>query len=221
MKRPAMPLSVRPALPSIRLAQEKDAATIAEIYRPSVEAAAVSFETEAPDAQEIKKRLAHTMPHHPWLVCEVGSLAEQAARQVVGYAYASRHHERAAYRWSVNVSVYIDERCGRAGVGRGLYTSLFAILAAQGYINAYAGITLPNPGSVGLHEALGFQRFAVYGKTGYKFGAWHDVGWWQRRLAEHPAAPEDPIDLPTLARRAEWPSLLDRGVACIRADAAC
>jgi L-amino acid N-acyltransferase YncA len=217
----AVPRADARTLPSIRLAEEKDAPAIAEIYRPSVEAAVISFETDAPDAQEMRNRLAHTMPRHPWLVCEVGSSRELAASQVAGYAYASRHHERAAYRWSVNVSVYIDERCRRAGVGRALYTSLFAILAAQGYINAYAGITLPNPASVGLHEALGFQPLAVYRKVGYKRGAWHDVGWWQRPLATRPGIPNDPIDIPTLMRRADWRSLLESGLSCIRADAAC
>lgn len=200
---------------SIRLAQDDDAPAIAEIYRPSVESAAISFEVEPPDAQEMKRRLGHTMPQHPWLVCELqpGSVA--------GYAYASKHQERSAYRWSVSVSVYIDARCRRAGVGRGLYTSLLAVLTAQGYINAYAGITLPNPGSVGLHEAVGFERLVVYSKVGYKFGAWHDVGWWQRTLAAHAASPAAPIDVPTLATRAQWPSLLNAGLSCIRADAAC
>lgn len=208
--------------PSIRFAREDDAAAIAEIYGPSVQAAAISFETEAPDAQEMKRRLAHTMPQHPWLVCEVAGLSTTpGARRVAGYAYASKHQERSAYRWSVNVSVYIDERCRRAGIGRGLYTSLFAILNAQGYVNAYAGITLPNPGSVGLHEAMGFEQLVVYRNVGYKFGAWHDVGWWQRPLAAPAPSPSEPIDVPTLARRAEWPSMLDAGLTCIRADAAC
>lgn len=193
----------------IRLAREDDAAAMAEIYAPSVTGAVVSFETEPPDADEMRRRLAHTMPRHPWLVYE-------AAGKVLGYAYASTHHERAAYRWSVNVSVYVDAGSRRSGVGRGLYTSLLAILMAQGYVNAYAGITLPNPGSVGLHEALGFEPLVVYRNVGYKCGAWHDVGWWERTLTAHGAAPPEPVDVTTLTRREDWPALLPAGMRCIR-----
>ena len=205
---------------TIRLAEADDAEAMAEIYRPSVTHAVISFETEPPDEAEMRRRLAHTLPQHPWLVCEVDDLSSgAAARRVVGYAYASKHHERSAYRWSVNVSVYIDERVRRAGIGRGLYTSLFAILTVQGYVNAYAGITLPNAGSVGLHEAMGFEPLVVYRKVGYKFGAWHDVGYWQRTLAVRASTPAEPMDVPAMAQRAEWPSLLDTGLVCIRADA--
>src|SRR5260221_8473267 len=108
---------------SIRLAGEADTAAIADIYRPAVDFSSISFETVPPDAEEMTRRIAHTMPQHPWLVCEM-------AGAVAGYAYASKHHERAAYRWSVNVSVYIDERSRRSGIGRALYASLFALLTA-------------------------------------------------------------------------------------------
>jgi phosphinothricin acetyltransferase len=112
---------------------------MARIYAPSVSAAVISFETDPPDAAEMQRRLASTMPQHPWLVCDVGGT-------IAGYAYASKHHERAAYRWSVNVSVYVDERCRRAVVGRGLYASLFAILSAQGYIKRLRGYHAAQPG---------------------------------------------------------------------------
>src|SRR5205823_3664575 len=105
----------------------------------------------------------------------------------------SRHSARAAYRWSVNASVYIDASQWRRGIGRGLYRSLFAILAAQGYVNAYAGITLPNPSSVGLHEAVGFTPVGVYRSVGYKFGRWHNVGWWELALRDRPADPQEVV----------------------------
>src|SRR5262245_51930139 len=111
---------------SIRLARDADAEAIAAIYRPAIVNAATSFETEPPDAGEMRRRVAHTMPQHPWLVCECRPSTSLGTGGVVGYAYASKHHERAAYRWSVNVSVYVDERCRRMGVGRGLYASLLA-----------------------------------------------------------------------------------------------
>jgi L-amino acid N-acyltransferase YncA len=198
------------AVSAIRLATEVDAAAIASIYRPIVESSAISFETEPPDEEAIRRRLDETLPAYPWLVCEIGGV-------VAGYAYASRHRDRAAYRWSVDTSVYVDESHRRSGVGRGLYTSLFTILVAQGFFNAYAGITLPNPGSVALHEALGFQPIGIYRNVGFKLSAWRDVGWWQLPLQERRDSPEVPLDLMTLQRRPHWSQLLASGLSMIRA----
>jgi phosphinothricin acetyltransferase len=197
---------------AICLADEGDAAAIADAYRTVVESTPISFETEPPDEHEMRRRIADTLSSFPWLVCEAGGVA-------VGFAYASRHRVRAAYLWSVDVSVYIAASHRGRGTGRGLYTSLFAILAAQGFFNAYAGITLPNAASVGLHEAMGFQPIGVYRNVGYKLGAWHDVGWWQRPLQPPRDAPEPPLDLATVQRRPDWNELLASGVAMIRRDA--
>ena len=143
----------------IRLASEVDIDAITEIYRPVVESTTISFETTAPDRAEMRQRLNEILIAYPWLVCEV-------AGSVAGYAYASRHRVRGAYQWSVDTSVYIDERNRRRGIGRGLYESLFAILTAQGYFNAYAGIALPNAASVALHESIGFEPIGVYRGVG-------------------------------------------------------
>src|SRR5207247_775030 len=137
----------------IRLAGDKDAAAIAAIYAPFVESDATSFETEPPSVAEIKKRIKETTVAYPWLVCVCDGV-------IAGYAYATRHRVRAAYQWCVETSVYVHSDFQRSGVARGLYTSLFAILAAQGFVNAYAGITLPNARSVALHEGLGFLPLA-------------------------------------------------------------
>ncbi len=171
--------------PHIRLAALSDAEAIATIYRPVVETTTISFETVAPDRDEMAKRLADTLVSHPWLVCDVDG-------RVTGYAYATKHRVRAAYQWSVDTSVYVDAACRRSGVGRGLYQSLFAILAAQGFVNAFAGIALPNAASVALHEAVGFEPLGVYRRVGFKLGAWHDVGWYQRLLQPRPDAPQPP-----------------------------
>ena len=169
----------------IRLASEDDAQAVAAIYAPIVRDTPISFEIEPPAGADIAQRIRTTLAQYPWLVCE-----REGA--VVGYAYASQHHVRAAYQWSVNVSVYIDERCRRTGVGRELYTALFRILVEQGYYNAYAGITLPNAGSVGLHEAMDFTPVGVYRQAGFKCDRWYDVGWWQRSLKEKTAPPALP-----------------------------
>jgi phosphinothricin acetyltransferase len=113
--------------------------------------------------------------------------------KVLGFAYASSHRARSAYQWDVDVSVYIDSDSQRHGIGRALYTALFALLRRLGYFNAYAGISLPNPASVGLHESLGFTPIGIFERTGFKFGQWHDVVWLQLRLLEDPCPTADPL----------------------------
>jgi L-amino acid N-acyltransferase YncA len=133
----------------------------------------------------------------PWLVCVDG-------RRVIGYAYASRHRERAAYRWCVDVSVYVRDGCRGAGVGRALYTSLIALLRLQGFCAAHAGITLPNEASVRLHESLGFRPVAVYPRVGFKCGAWHDVGWWQLGLQERIGEPGPVSSMDAMRQSRQW-----------------
>jgi phosphinothricin acetyltransferase len=193
----------------IRLAEASDAEAIAAIYGPVVESTAISFETIPPDRDEIVRRIAETTAAYPWLVCEVGA-------SLAGYAYATSHRVRAAYRWSVDTSVYVDGQHRRCGVGRGLYASLFRVLAAQNFFNAYAGITLPNPASVALHEAVGFRPLGVYERTGYKLGAWHDVGWWQLFLRDHPSSPDEPLKLAAVQDRPGWEALVRSGERMIR-----
>ena len=188
----------------IRLATTDDAARVAAIYAPGVERTVASFEENAPGAAEMAQRIESTLPTYPWLVHESGG-------HVVGYAYASPHHARAGYRWSVNVSVYIDDACHRRGFGRALYAALFTILRAQGFVNAYAGIAIPNPGSVGLHESMGFTSVGVYRGVGFKLGAWLDVGWWHLVLAPLPRTPEPPLLFAAMQLHADWPALLASG----------
>jgi L-amino acid N-acyltransferase YncA len=185
----------------VRVATAADAPAVAELYRPIVAETAISFETEPPDADEMRRRILDTLPVYPWLVCELGG-------RVAGYAYATRHRTRAAYQWSVDTSVYVAAGDRRAGVGRALYTSLFAILSAQGYFNVFAGIALPNPASVALHEAMGFQPIGVYLNVGYKLGAWRDVGWWQLALRDAEAPPQPPLSMEALRTHPDWNVLL-------------
>ena len=175
----------------IRSIAPGDAQAVAEIYAPFVLDSATSFETLAPDAAEIRKRIAELTPKYPWLVFE-------ADGSVLGYAYASQHRGRHAYQWSADVSVYIHESGRKQGVGRALYTALFDLLRRQGYFNAYAGITLPNPGSVRLHESMGFTNVGVYSRVGFKFGRWHDVLWLQLRLLEEPSPAAAPLPAESL-----------------------
>ena len=195
----------------IRFASGGDAEQVAAIYAPSVTDTIVSFETEAPSALEMRRRIEGTLQRFPWLVCE-------RQGRVLGYAYAGAHHSRAAYQWSVDVSAYVHEGERRAGVGRALYTSLISLLTLQGFYNAYAGISLPNPASVGLHEAMGFRPVGVYRGVGYKLGAWHDVGWWHFALRQRRADPDPPADLPSILGSAAYGVALASGLPFLRSN---
>ncbi len=196
---------------SIRLATARDAGPVAAIYAPNVTETVISFESEPPDEDEMRRRIEATLERYPWLVCE-------SRGQVLGYAYAGAHGSRAAYQWSVDVSVYVHGEAHRLGVGRALYTSLFAALDLQGFYNAYAGATLPNPASVGLHEAMGFRPVGVYRGTGYKMGAWHDVGWWHLALRERVPDPDPPADLPSVLDSEGWDAALAKGLPLLQSE---
>jgi L-amino acid N-acyltransferase YncA len=176
--RPATGIVVRAAAP-------EDAEAISGIYAPVVAATAISFEETPPAPAEITRRMMAS-PRLPWLV------AAGPAGRIAGYAYASAHRARAAYRWSADSSVYLDPEFRCRGVGRLLYEHLIGEVRELGYLSLFAGIALPNPASVGLHEALGFQPVGVFRNVGYKHGAWRDVGWWQRPLRDPPPAPDEP-----------------------------
>ena len=163
--------------PTVRHADPaRDAVACAAIYAPYVTASAASFEEQAPSAEELAERMERTVRTHPWLVLE-------DAGRVVGYAYATQHRTRAAYRWAADVAVYVDPAHQRRGAGRRLYTALLELLRVQGLRIACAGITLPNDASVALHRALGFEPVGTFRSIGWKAGAWRDVSWWQLRLA--------------------------------------
>jgi phosphinothricin acetyltransferase len=176
----------------LRFATGDDTDAIASIYAPVVEQTAISFEVVPPTPAEFATRLEETMPAYPWLVAEDGA-------RVVGYAYGHRFAPRAAYAWSVETSIYVRDGERGRGVGRVLYDALLVLLGAQGYRQAFAGIALPNPASVALHESVGFAPVGAYREVGYKFGSWHDVAWWQRPLDAVAAAPTTPIPVDALA----------------------
>ncbi len=157
----------------IRSATTADAETIQRIYAPYVLETAISFEEVPPTVDEMAARIASTRRTHPWLVAVDGA-------KVCGYAYAGAHRERAAYRFSADTTVYIAPEAQRRGIGHRLYAELLRELKRRGVHMAFAGIALPNPGSIALHESMGFAAVGVYREVGFKFGRWHDVGWWQR-----------------------------------------
>jgi L-amino acid N-acyltransferase YncA len=181
----------------LRLAEPSDAGIIAAIYEPIVRDTYISFETEPPSAEIMGERIQATQRRYPWLVAEIGN-------EVTGYAYATEHRQRAAYRWSVDVSAYVAESHRGRGIGRRLYTALISMLRAQGFRGAFAGIALPNDASVRLHEAVGFQLLGIYRDVGFKLDAWRDVGWWRLGLSSAATPPAEPITFRQLRETAAF-----------------
>lgn len=170
----------------IRVATGDDAAAMLEIYAPFILNSGITQETGIPTVEEFQKRIFSNLEERPWLVCEIDN-------QIAGYAYAGKHRDRKGYQWCTEPSVYISENFYQRGIAHALYTALFDILKLQGYVNAYAVITLPNEKSISFHKKFGFDYLTTYPKIGYKLGQWHDVGWMQYEINPHKKDPADPI----------------------------
>lgn len=171
----------------IRLARPDDAGAIADVYRPYVEGSRISFEEQAPVAAEMARRITGDLPgYHPWLV------AEEDGR-ILGFASSSPFRTRRAYRWSVEIGIYLAADASGRGLGKSLLARLTDLLERQGYVAAIGAIALPNEPSVRLHEALGFVHAGTYRGTGFKMGQWLDVGLWQKDLAPRSAQPAEPL----------------------------
>ncbi len=160
----------------IRNIQLTDAQKIIEIYNPYILDTIITFEEKPIDKFEMEQRIRHVQEQGlPWIVLELND-------EVVGYAYASAWRTRAAYRYTVESTIYLKQNIKGKGYGRQLYSALLDRLKQNGIHTAIAGISLPNEESVGLHESLGFRKIAEFREVGFKFGKWIDVGFWQLML---------------------------------------
>jgi L-amino acid N-acyltransferase YncA len=181
----------------IRIASSADAARIAEIYRPYVEKTAITFEEAAPTEEEMAAKIAKVGSAFPFIVCEEGG-------ELLGYAYATRYRERAAYRWSLEDSVYLREDAVGRGHGRALLGVLIELLRELGYVKVYAVITPPNPASAALHERFGFVPLGRFSDTAYKLGKWQAIDWSELTLRDlsslPPGPPPEPLPFPEFAR---------------------
>jgi len=180
----------------LRFALPSDAEAVLGIYAPYVRDTAVTFEYEVPDLSSYTERMERIMASYPFILCEVG-------QRVVGYAYASRHRDRAAYQWATESSVYIDPEFQGQGLGKRLYAALLEILRHQGFLIVYAVITMPNEASERLHTSVGFSEIGLHRCAGFKLGAWHDVKWYEYFLSDPPAEPQTPMAFP-LVRDKKW-----------------
>ena len=166
----------------IRFAAEADAPALLAIYAQYIETG-ITFEYELPSREEFARRIREFGGTYPYLIWEEDG-------RIVGYAYAHRQAERAAYQWNAELSVYLDRAHTGTGLGRRLYTALMALLRLQGVRTVYALVTLPNEKSEGLHRSMGFRLMGVQRSTGYKDGAWRDVAWFEKPIAPYDQNPE-------------------------------
>lgn len=178
----------------IRFAGKEDAAAILKIYETYITNTGVTFEIEVPAVDAFAARIEAVTAQFPWLVCEVDG-------EIAGYAYASKHGERAAYRWSADLSVYIDERYHRCKIATALYDAVTEILRRQGYYTVYAGVSTPNPKSEAFHTAYGFRNLGEFKNVGYKLGAWRGVAWYELPLTAYTDAPEEPLCIGALLEK--------------------
>ncbi len=167
---------------NIRLAEAADASALLAIYAPYVTDTAITFEYEIPSIEEFTRRITATLKEYPYLVAE----SEQG--ELLGYAYAHAYKERAAYNWSVEVTVYLSEKAKGQGIGKKLYQALETELSKQNILILTACITGGNTHSIQFHEKLGYQQVGVFKKIGYKFEQWHDVYWLQKTI-DQPTVP--------------------------------
>lgn len=159
----------------IRQIEEKDIEQVRKIYKKYIEETTITFEYDVPSIEVFKKRVLDICRTFPWLVYEVD-------KKVVGYAYASRYKERAAFSWDCELSVYIDEKFQHQGIGQKLYKALLSSVKLQGYFNIYALICVPNVGSESLHKSMGFEKEGHFSKIGYKFHQWLDLAQYVYRV---------------------------------------
>ena len=166
-----------------RFATEGDAEEILGIYKPYIENTTITFEYEVPAVEEFRERIRETLEKYPYIVCTYDE-------KIIGYAYAHRIWSRAAYQWDVELSVYTDGNYAGNGIGKKLYKILIEILKLQNVVNVYALITYPNENSEKMHNYFGFKKIAVFEKSGYKFGKWIGVTWFEKAISEHAKNPK-------------------------------
>ena len=177
----------------IRRAAVGDAAALLDIYAPYIKDTVITFEYDVPTAEEFAARIGETAALHPYIVCERGG-------QIVGYAYAHRIRERAAYDWAAELSIYLAPAAQGKGVGTALYQCLIDLLEMQNLRILYGCVTLPNEKSERLHQKLGFSLAGVWHGSGWKFDGWHDVGWFEKRLGGNGSA-QPVVSFPQLDKR--------------------
>lgn len=189
----------------IRFATLEDAEAILSIYAEYIVNTGVTFEIEVPTIEQFRERMRRITEQFPWLVCVIDG-------EIAGYAYGSKHGERAAYRWSADLSVYISEKYHRRGIASALYRAVMDLLRLQGYYTVYAGVSTPNEKSEAFHSAFGFRNLGEFKNVGYKLGMWRGVAWYELPLAEYVAEPVETTAIGEIRRTSQCEELFIRHV---------
>lgn len=184
-----------------RFATEKDAEEILNIYKPYIENTTITFEYEVPTIVEFRERIREILEEYPYIVCVYEG-------KITGYAYAHKIWSRAAYQWDAELSVYTDENYAGNGIGKKLYKILIEILKLQNVVNIYALVTYPNKSSEKLHNYFGFKKVALFENSGYKFGKWIGVTWFEKAISKYPKNP-NPIKKVSEIDEAELKKILE------------
>ena len=170
---------------TIRMANPADAQALLNIYAPYVINTAITFEYDVPSVEEFASRIAHTLEKYPYLIAEEGG-------NILGYAYASPFHDRPAYDWAVETSIYVDQNIKHRGIGRKLHDALESTLREQGILNMNACIAYPpeedehlDKNSVEFHAHMGYRLVGEFYKCGYKFNRWNNMVWMEKLIGEH------------------------------------
>lgn len=172
---------------TLRPVSPGDARGILDVYAPFIENTTVTFEIEVPTQSQFAQRIEHVSSGYPWIVCLSGD-------RIVGYAYAARHAERAAYGFSANLSVYVDPEFSRRGLGRMLCREILDLSRKMGVCHMFSAVTVPNEPSFALHKALGFEQCGWFSRAGRKFGAWRDLAWFELELSDTPPEKLLPVE---------------------------
>lgn len=178
----------------LRIAAPGDAPALLAIYTPYVTGSCYTFETEPPTEEEFRERMRGIQRFFPYLVLEEDG-------EILGYAYAHFFHERRAYQWLCETTIYVRRDCHRNGCATRLYNALLRILAAQGFCDAVAVLGCPNLPSERFHEHMGFALEMTYPQAGYKQGAWHDVKYYVKHLTARQEQPSAPAPFASLGKQ--------------------
>jgi len=195
---------------SIRLATAEDVPAILDIYAPFVRDTVISFEYDVPDIDAFQQRFSKFAKKFPWFVCEING-------HIAGYSYAHQYHERFAYSWSAECSIYVDSKYHGMRIGQALYECLLGALKLQGFMNAFAGVTVPNEKSERLHASFGFEQVGILKNIGFKFGQWRDVALYAKKISDLPGDPKPPKVIWQVSDMPEFESILQRAASHVKA----
>lgn len=190
-----------------RRATEEDVVSILAIYAPYVTDSAITFEYDVPSEEEFRQRIRTISAEYPYFVCESDG-------QIIGYAYAHRHMERAAYQWNAEISIYIRQGFTGKGFGKTLCQTLIDLLRLQGIRNVFSCVTIPNERSAHLHHSMEFSTEGIFQNAGYKCGKWQTIAWFRKNIAPYTNEPAPFLPISRIDRQL-IDSILEKNAASL------